>query len=267
MITYEERLNQDERWALTEGSKHFHEGGSVYETLRKVAARLDELEVPYAVAGGLALFHHGVRRFTEDVHILVTREGLRKIHEALEGKGYLPAFRRSKNLRDTQTGVAIEFLLADDFPGDGKPKPVSFPDPAQVAHESHGIRYVGLENLVELKLASGISAPHRLKDLADVSSLIELLHLPQSFGQALSAYVRPKYEELWANNQTRYVKVWRKARHQADAALLARMQADGVTVEAGNDAERVYLVTTDPAVAERYDMHPESEYWGEPDED
>src|SRR5678815_10692 len=92
VITYEERLNKDERWALTEGSKHFQEGGSVHETLRQVAARLDELGVPYAVAGGLALFHHGFRRFTEDVDILVTREGLRKIHDALEGKGYPPAF-------------------------------------------------------------------------------------------------------------------------------------------------------------------------------
>jgi hypothetical protein len=35
----------------------------------------------------MALFHHGLRRFTEDVDILVTKEGLKKIHAELAGLG------------------------------------------------------------------------------------------------------------------------------------------------------------------------------------
>jgi hypothetical protein len=38
------------------------------------------------------MFFHGYRRFTEDVDILVTAEGLEEIHRELEGKGYLPLF-------------------------------------------------------------------------------------------------------------------------------------------------------------------------------
>jgi hypothetical protein len=59
----------------------------------------------------------------------VTREGLQRVHESLEGRGYLPPFRGSKQLRDTDTGVRIKFLTTGDYPGDGKPKPVAFPQP------------------------------------------------------------------------------------------------------------------------------------------
>ena len=45
------------------------------------------------------------------------------------------------------------------FPGDGKPKPVAFPDPAGASVDIGGIRYLSLEKLVELKLASGMTNP------------------------------------------------------------------------------------------------------------
>src|SRR5207249_3523672 len=125
----EERLNADPRWALREGSMHFEKESAVYEALRRVTRRLEELGLPYAVAGGMALFYHGYRRFTEDVDILVTKDALKTIHEKLEGRGYLPPFEGSKHLRDTVTGVKVEFLVTGEFPGDGKPKPVAFPDP------------------------------------------------------------------------------------------------------------------------------------------
>jgi hypothetical protein len=155
------------------------------------------LKIPYAVAGGMAMFSHGFRRFTEDVDILVTREGLEQIHRELEGLGYVPLFSGSKNLRDADSGVRVEFLVTGDFPGDGKPKPVAFPDPEQVSVERDGIRWLSLPALVELKLASGMTAPGRLKDLADVQELIRLLSLPANFAEQLQPFVREKYGELW----------------------------------------------------------------------
>src|SRR6516162_9736431 len=101
MVTYEQRLDRDRRWAFQEGSMHFEKGSAVHKTLERIARRLDDLGISYAVAGGMALFFHGYRRFTEDVDILVTREGLQAIHRQLEGAGYLPPFAGSKNLRDT----------------------------------------------------------------------------------------------------------------------------------------------------------------------
>ena len=106
----------------------------VHQALHRISSRLDELGIPYAVAGGMALNAHGFRRATVDVDVLVTSEGLQRVHEALEGLGYVPPFTGSKNLRDAESSVRIEFLVTGQFPGDGKPKPVAFPDPAAVAY-------------------------------------------------------------------------------------------------------------------------------------
>lgn len=182
---------------MSEGSRHFEEKGAVQESLRRIARRLHELGIPYAVAGGMAHFMHGYRRFTEYVDVLVTRESLTLIHEKLEVLGYIPPFACSKNLRDTQSGVRIEFLITGDYPGDGKPKPVAFPDPAQVAFERDGIRFLGLPTLVELKLASGMTNAARLRDLADVQEIIRLLVLPRDFAIQLNPYAQSKFYELW----------------------------------------------------------------------
>ena len=198
MPTYEQRLNQDWGWALSEGSRHFEEKSAVQDALLKIARRLTDLGVPYAIAGGMALFKHGFRRFTEVVDILVTREGLKTIHERLEGLGYVPPFMGSKNLRDAEHGVRIEFLIAGDYPGDGKPKPVAFPDPTEARAEFAGIFYLELPKLVELKLASGMTGGvARLKDFADVVALIQARRLPAEFAESLNPYVRERFLEWW----------------------------------------------------------------------
>src|SRR5262249_14429480 len=100
-------------------------------------------------------------------------------------------------LRDAQTGVRIEFLISGQYPGDGKPKPVSFPDPTGSSVEIGGLKVLGLAPLVNLKLASGMTAPHRLKDLADVQEMIRLLKPPRAFADQLDPSVRGKFPELW----------------------------------------------------------------------
>jgi hypothetical protein len=145
----------------------------------------------------MALFIHGFRRFTEDVDLLVTRESMDRVIRELEGLGYVQPAGTSTKLRDTQTGVKIEFLISGGYPGDGKPKPVQFPDPSGAIVEIEGLKVLGLPRLVELKLASGMSAAHRLKDLADVQELIRVLKLPREFSDQLNPYVRDKFIELW----------------------------------------------------------------------
>ena len=196
-MAYEDRLDEAVDWALREGSMHFEQKSAVHQSLRKIAARLEQLGIPYAVAGGMALFLHGYRRFTEDVDVLVTPEGLAEIHRRLEGLGYVPTFDGSKNLRDAEHGVRIEFLVTGQFPGDGKPKPVAFPDPAFAQVERDGIRLLPLKDLIELKLASGMTDPGRLKDLADVQELIRTLDLPEDYGASLNEFVREQYRTLW----------------------------------------------------------------------
>src|SRR5579863_8961274 len=85
MLTYEERLDADTEWALSEGSRHFDKKSAVHDTLQEIARRLNDLQIPYAVVGGMALFLHGFRRFTEDVDVLLTAEGLKAVHQNLVG--------------------------------------------------------------------------------------------------------------------------------------------------------------------------------------
>src|SRR5436305_7305776 len=176
MVSYEQMLDRDVWWAFKERSMHFEKESAVHKTLEKITRRLDELGIPYAIAGGMALFFHGYRRFTEDVDVLVTPEGLAEIHRRMEGLGYVPPFAGSKNLRDAEHGVRIEFLVTGGYPGDGKPKPVAFPSPQDSSIEIDGICCLRLDRLIELKLASG-TTPGRLRDLADVQELIRILRL------------------------------------------------------------------------------------------
>jgi hypothetical protein len=282
-VYYEELLNSDPRWAMHEGSRHFEEDSAVFKALQAITQRLKSLGVSYAVVGGMALFRHGLRRFTEDVDILVRKGDLKAIHDNLEGLGYLAPFANSKHLRDTQLGVKIEFLTTGDYPGDGRKKPVSFPDPRSVSFEADGISYINLQTLVELKLASGMTNPGRLKDLADVLELIKILHLPIDFAEQLNPFVRGKFQELWNQARQRFVMTWRNKWLTAEATSiddlvsilraaadrLDQMRKDGVVLDdssrIGEDYAR--LVTTDPKVAEKYGMVEELEYWGIDDED
>jgi hypothetical protein len=115
--------------------------------------------------------------------------------------GYIPPFTGSKNLRDAEHGVRIEFLVTGGYPGDGRPKPVAFPNPDAAGVEIEGIRCLRLDRLIELKLASG-TTPGRRRDLADVQELIRILSLPADFANRLDPSVRDLYAELWGEVQS-----------------------------------------------------------------
>jgi hypothetical protein len=198
MEPFEDRMRRGGAGAVEEATGFFMGHDPVHEALRAVVRRLEEHGVAYAVAGGMALVLHGYDRTTVDVDILVTSEGLETIHHTLVGPGDRPEFEGSrKQIRDTERGVRVEFLVSGEFPGDGRPKPVAFPDPATCSLEAGGIRYIDLTTLLELKLASGLTNPGRLKDLADVQELIRARDLPRELGDTLHPYVRDKYVELW----------------------------------------------------------------------
>ncbi len=198
--TYEQVLRWGGERMLREASAYFAGEGRLHSALRRLAERLDAEGIPYALLGGLALAEHGYPRLTEDIDLLVTPAGLECFHERLVGRGYRLAFSGArKAFRDTETGVRIEIVTTGEYPGDGLPKPVAFPDPTtpEVTVEVEGVRVVALEKLIELKLASGTSAPHRLRDLADVQDLIVRLELPLTLADRLDASVREAYRDLW----------------------------------------------------------------------
>ena len=183
-----------------EGLRYLMGRGELNSALAQLSEDLGRHGIDYVVIGAVALMAHGYPRFTEDIDLVMTGEGLETFHRELVGLGYRPAFEGArKRLRATRDDVPVEVITAGEYPGDGRPKPVSFPVPAEASVEIDGVRVVTLEKLIELKLASGMTGGvHRLKDLADVVALIEALDLPADFADRLNPFVRDRYAELWA---------------------------------------------------------------------
>ena len=170
----------------------------INDALKRIAGDLDRNDIEYVVIGAVALNQHGYRRFTEDIDLLLSKQGLEDFREKLVGLGYRPAFDGAKKkFRTTDENIPVEIITSGEFPGDGLPKPVVFPEPAEFAVLIDGVKTVSLEKLIELKLTSGMTAGDRLKDLADVQELIKLKGLDETFAEKLDLFVREKYIELW----------------------------------------------------------------------
>ena len=184
---------------LREAEEFFLKKAPVQSTLERLAQRLDQEGIAYAVVGGMALNVHGYVRVTRDVDVLLGPDGLEAFVQKCVGRGYVAAFPGArKTFLDAESRIPIEILTAGEYPGDGKPKAVAFPDPATSSVEIDGIRVVALPRLIELKLASGLSAGHRLRDLADVQDLTVVLELPLELADALDPSVREEYRRLWS---------------------------------------------------------------------
>src|SRR5205823_6227284 len=124
-------------------------------------------------------------------------EHLQQFKEKWLGRGYAERVPGTGKLIDTEVGVHIDVLSTGRFPGDDKPKPIAFPDPATTAIRGSPFALVPVERWIELKLASGMVAPHRLKDLADVQELIRAARLPRAMADRLDPWVRDKFLQLW----------------------------------------------------------------------
>jgi len=180
-----------------EALRFFRGDGMLNNTLARLASDLDRHQIEYAVIGAIALNQHGYQRLTVDIDLLISPEALERFKDELVGLGDRPFFEGAKKkFRSLIDNVPVEVITSGEFPGDGLPKPVAFPEPTEYTVVIDGIKTITLEKLVELKLASGMTATDRLKDLADVQELIKIKNLDTSFADGLNEYVRPKYLEL-----------------------------------------------------------------------
>jgi hypothetical protein len=171
----------------------------VHRAAQRISQALNELEVPHVIVGGFALGVHGYVRVTEDIGVLVTKEGHAKFKARFLGLGWVERFPGSKGVWDAVENVKVDFLIAGDFPGDGKPGPLPFPLPESVIDRgvSDELPFIALERLIELKLATYITAPGRPRDLDDVIRLIQLNKLEAGFRERLHPYVQAKYHEAF----------------------------------------------------------------------
>ncbi len=172
---------------------HARDIASALESLRR---RLSQESIPFAVIGALALRHYGYVRHTEDIDILVTPEGLEKLHARLVGQGLtLRGAGLRKSLRETEHEVNVDVLTSGEHAGSPE-SPVVYPPPDSSAFvDVAGLRLPTLESLIEFKIASGIWG-HRTQDLADVQRLIRTNGLGESFAIRLPHALRAKFLDL-----------------------------------------------------------------------
>jgi hypothetical protein len=189
---------------LQRAGEFFMKRSPIHEAARRIAQTLEAMGIPFAVAGALAANAHGHVRTTEDVDLLLRPDDLARFKEQWLGRGWVEKFAGSRGVRDTLHNVKIDVLLTGDYPGDGLPKPVAFPDPSKAAErDEEGMPILTLPALIELKLASGMTAPDRPRDLDDVIQLIRVNQLALEFRDRLNPYVHAKFEELWNAAQHR----------------------------------------------------------------
>lgn len=122
-----------------EGLRLFRGRGELNQTLARLVRSLNEHGIDYVVIGAIALIAHSYRRFTEDIHIVLTKEGLETLHHQLIGLGYALGFPGArKNIRSVGDGVSIDIITSGEYPGDGKVKPVVIPRPDEASIEIDG---------------------------------------------------------------------------------------------------------------------------------
>jgi hypothetical protein len=165
--------------------------------LTELRDRLDQAGIPFAVIGALAMRQHGYNRYTEDIDILTTPEGLARIHSELVGLGMVPrSTGLRKKLRATKHRVDIDVIQAGE-PAGAEGSPVQYPSPLSSAFVEgpDGIRYPTLAALIVFKIASGVWG-RRLRDLADAQELIKAAGLDEGFEDEIPKELRSRFREL-----------------------------------------------------------------------
>lgn len=157
-------------------------------TQYKVTQTLATGKIPSLVVGGFAVQEHGYARFTEDIDILVP--DVSAAIEWLSIRGFKLNPGSSMTMTDRETKVEVDILPAGGRVGPG---PLSLPDPSQLVL---GTAVAPLRQLLEMKLSAYIgNGIQRIQDLADVTKLILINHLPKDFPMA--SEVQELYQSTW----------------------------------------------------------------------
>jgi aminoglycoside-2''-adenylyltransferase len=170
--------------------RFFQENDPVHKTMRRIVKQLTKAKIPYAIVGGMAVNVHGHQRTTDDLDVLLTADGLAEFRKRFVPKYYETHPRLPRRFTDRKNEVTIDFLLTGLYPGNGRPGPICFPDPAAASQTIEEMQVLDLATLIQLKLAA-----RRHQDFADVISLIRAHQLDESFGDRLHPSVRSEYIE------------------------------------------------------------------------
>jgi hypothetical protein len=178
----------------------------VLEAYEKAIRVLRKARIPYRETGGIALNFYGAGRPTKDVVLIVRRTDWSRAVRALERIATDQPGIRFGLPGEPEPGLAV--VGPNGVPIEVWPEGTTHeqiarirgmqkarPHPAgKLVFTMKGDAEVGLVNN---KLASYLSAKDRLRDAADVQSLIKRLRLPVSFAARLAPQVRAAYRRVW----------------------------------------------------------------------
>jgi len=179
---------------------------NVLEAYEQAVRVLRQARIAYRETGGIALNLHGAGRPTKDVDLIVRRSDWRRAILAL------------RQIATDKLGIRFG-LPGEPEPGLAVVGPHGIPIelwPEGTTHEqiakirgmqkarphpagklAFTLRGDAVVALVNDKLASYLSAKDRLRDAADVQSLIKRLKLPLDFAARLAPEVRAAYRRVW----------------------------------------------------------------------
>jgi hypothetical protein len=175
---------------LQEIGVFFENKSPQHKTMKRLVQRLDKAAIPYAIMGAMAVNAHGARRTTDDVDVLMTREGLEQFRRKFVGKTYDQVEGRDRRFVERRSKVGVDVLVTGLYPGRGKPGPFAFPDPKDASVKIEDINVVTLPHLVQLKLAA-----RRYYDFGDVVFLIRVHNLDEKFMEQLHPSVHRDFLE------------------------------------------------------------------------
>jgi hypothetical protein len=179
---------------------------NVLDAYEQAAHTLKKARIPFRETGGIALNLHGAGRPTKDVDLIVRRSDWLR---ALQTLGQIASDRQGIRFGlpgEPEAGLAI--VGPHGIPIELWPEGTTHEEIARIRGMQKARRHPAGKlaftlrgdatvALINDKLASHLSAKDRLRDAADVQSLIKRLKLSLGFARRLAPEVRPAYRRLW----------------------------------------------------------------------
>lgn len=275
-VPFEIAAVKDFDFGLREGDRHFCGKGVVWDTARRFIQSLRNHKHETVLVGDLAMFLHGYRRVSSIVEVIVTKETLDFIRSNWEALGVSFAFPTANFVRDSVTHVKIKLHLAGNSRTREAPH-VFLPTPDECRMEVEQFPVIQLIPLIDMRLAIGLEEKSLEREAVDVIEMIRVLRLPRELMEKLNPIVQHKYLEYWSCLNVpppKYIRPLRApgclesmddpdamlAKCGFDADTRTAMIRDGLVLER-RPSGRAMLTTTNYDLAEKYDMHPEDEYF------
>ena len=174
---------------------------NVLDAYRQAVRVLKRANIPYRETGGIALNLHGAGRPTKDVDLIVRRSDWLRAIKAL---GQIATDRLGIRFglpQEPESGLAV--VGPHGVPIEVWPEGTTHEQIAQIRGMRKTRRHPAGRLAFTLrgddKLASYLSAKDRLRDAADVQSLIKRLRLPLGFANRLDPSVRSAYRRFWVS--------------------------------------------------------------------